>query len=190
MSKYYLKLDANGYIFGKAFSDGPPDGYVETDLDIYTISADQMYRVVNGEIIATGIPNMPPNNYDIWDEVNGGWIDSRDLDQKKADKWVEIKAARDAQEFGSFDWGGYTFQCDEVSQRRIQGAVQLASMSSAFSIDWTLLDNSVITLTADQMIEVGQTLASHVNALHVKSRGLRIDIESATTEQEISAITW
>jgi len=190
MSKYYLKLDANGYIFGKAFSDAPPDGYVETDLDIYSISADQMHRLVNGEIIATGIPNMPPNNYDIWDEVNGGWIDGRDLDQKKADKWVEIKAARDAQEFGTFDWGGYTFQCDEVSQRRIQGAVQLSAIDDTLTLDWTLADNSVQTFNAADFIGIGLALAAHVNIGHVKSRQLRLDIDSATTEAEISAIQW
>ena len=190
MSKYYLKLDANGYIFGKAFSDGPPDGYVETDLDIYTISADQMYRVVNGEIIATGIPNMPPNNYDIWDEVNGGWIDSRDLDQKKADKWVEIKAARDAQEFGTFDWGGYTFQCDEVSQRRIQGAVQLSAIDDTLTLDWTLADNSVQNFAASEYVQIGVALATHVSGCHARGRILRQEIESATTETELEAIVW
>ena len=190
MSKYYLKLDANGYIFGKAFSDGPPDGYVETDLDIYTISADQMYRVVNGEIIATGIPNMPPNNYDIWDEVNGGWIDSRDLDQKKADKWVEIKAARDAQEFGTFDWGGYTFQCDEVSQRRIQGAVQLSVIDDTLTLDWTLADNSVQNFAASEYVQIGVALATHVSGCHARGRILRQEIESATTETELEAIVW
>jgi hypothetical protein len=190
MSKYYLKLDANGYIFGKAFSDAPPDGYVETDLDIYSISADQMHRVVNGEIIATGIPNMPPNEYDIWDEVNGGWIDGRDLDQKKADKWIKIKAARDAQEFGTFDWGGYTFQCDEVSQRRIQGAVQLSAIDDTLTLDWTLADNSVQNFAASEYVQIGVALATHVSGCHARGRILRQEIESATTEAELEAIVW
>lgn len=190
MSKYYLKLDANGYIFGKAFSDAPPDGYVETGLDIYSISADQMHRLANGEIIATGIPNMPPNEYDIWNEVNGGWIDGRDLDQKKDDKWLEIKAARDAQEFSQFDWGGYTFQCDEVSQRRIQGAVQLSAIDDTLTLDWTLADNSVQSFTAAEYVQIGVALATHVSGCHARGRILRQEIESATTEAELEAIVW
>jgi hypothetical protein len=190
MSKYYLKLDANGYIFGKAFSDTAPEGYVETDLDIYAISGDQMYQLVNGEISATGIPNMPPNNFDVWDEVNGGWIDGRNFEKKKADKWDAIKAARDAQEFSQFDWGGHTFQCDEVSQRRIQGAVQLASIDDTLTLEWTLADNSVQSFTASEYVQIGQALANHVSQCHARGRILRNQIESATTETELEAIVW
>jgi hypothetical protein len=164
--------------------------HIEAPFDISEITDDVFHRSVNDQLVKTAIPMIPPNRYDIWDEVNGGWIDGRDLDQKKADKWVEIKAARDAQEFGTFDWGGYTFQCDEVSQRRIQGAVQLSAIDDTLTLDWTLADNSVQTFNAPDFIGIGLALAAHVNIGHVKSRQLRLDIDSATTEAEISAIQW
>jgi len=190
MSTQYIKVDANGYIWGYGSSDAPMPNHIEAPFDISEITDDVFHRSVNDQLVKTAIPMIPPNRYDIWDEVNGGWIDGRDLDQKKADKWVEIKAARDAQEFGTFDWGGYTFQCDEVSQRRIQGAVQLSAIDDTLTLDWTLADNSVQTFNAADFIGIGLALAAHVNIGHVKSRQLRLDIDSATTEAEISAIQW
>ena len=132
-------------------------------------------------------PEKPSDSH-IFNYETGLW--SIDLTLAKSLKWDEIKAAREAQEFGTFDWGGYTFQCDEVSQRRIQGAVQLATMDSSMTLDWTLADNSVQTFSAADFLAIGQALAAHVNSGHVRSRQLRLDIDSATTEAEISAITW
>jgi hypothetical protein len=63
-------------------------------------------------------------------------------------------------------------------------------MSEDFTIDWTLLDNTVITLTAQEMIEVGQHLAAHVNACHVKSRQLRTQIDAAESIDAINLIEW
>ena len=129
-----------------------------------------------------------PDEYHEFDYASKQWVFS--LDSARALKWQEIKAARTAQEFGTFIWGDYTFQCDEVSQRRIQGAVQLAAIDSGFSIDWTLADNSVVNLSAQDMISIGVTLAAHVNACHEKSRSLRQAIDLAQTEQDIAEIDW
>lgn len=113
-----------------------------------------------------------------------------DLTDAKSQKWAEIKSARDAQEFDSFEWNGYLFQCDDISQRRIQGAVQLAVIDPQFEIEWTLADNTAVTLSSQDMIAVGQALADHVNQGHVKSRQLRAQIDAATSEQEIAEIVW
>lgn len=190
MSAYYIKTDSNGYIWGVAFSDSPLDGYEETQLPVDGLGNDQIYRVVNNEVIATGIPIFPPNNFDVWDEVNGGWIDGRDLQKKKADKWTSIKADRSAQEHGTFSWGGYTFQCDEASQRRIQSAVQRATIDSTMTLDWTLADNSVQNFAAADYLGIGEALAIHVSQTHERGRILRNQIESATTEAELEAIVW
>lgn len=112
------------------------------------------------------------------------------IDLARQIKWSDLKANRDAQEFGVFDWGGYTFQCDEVSQRRIQGAVQLAAIDSTMTLDWTLADNSVQTFTAAEYVQIGQALANHVSQCHERGRILRQQIESATTEAELEVIVW
>jgi len=112
------------------------------------------------------------------------------LDYSKNLKWTEIKAARTAQEFGSFEWGGYVFQCDEVSQRRIQGAVQLAMLDSTLTLDWTLSDNTVQAFTAAEFEAIGQALAAHVGQCHERGRILRQEIDAATSEKDLEAISW
>lgn len=112
------------------------------------------------------------------------------LDKAKSQRWSQIKQDRDTDEFGSFEWGGYTFQCDEVSQRRIQGAVQLAAIDDTMTLDWTLADNSVQTFTAAEYVQIGVALANHVSQCHERGRILRLQINDATTQEELEAIVW
>jgi hypothetical protein len=190
MRSNYVRADASGHIWGKKFSENYDPEWVEIDQSIDLISGDVFYRLVDGELVRTDIPKVKTHDYEVWDEVNGGWIDPRTLTDLKADKWTEIKAARTAQEFGSFEWGGYTFQCDEVSQRRIQGAVQLAMLDPALTLDWTLADNTVQTFTAAQFKAIGQALAAHVGQCHERGRILRQEIDAATSESDLEAISW
>ena len=108
----------------------------------------------------------------------------------RARKWFEIKNARDAQEFGGFYWDNSKFDSDLISQSRIQGAVILAMQNPSFTIDWTLKDNSVRTLSAADMLAVGQALATHVEIAHTKARTIRTQLDAATTIPEVEAIFW
>lgn len=133
-----------------------------------------------------------------WDIAARQWIDERDLEAVRADTWVRIKAARSAAEYGGFDWthdgAVHRFDADAESQRRIQGAAQMAQLALAqaqpFEIVWTLADNSTVTLDAADMIAVGMAMAAHVNACHVRGRELRAQIEAAATKAELDAIAW
>lgn len=116
------------------------------------------------------------------------------LSAQKAMKWASIKAKRDQIEFSTFTANGNIFDAHVSSQSRIQGAALLATnaiaSNSAFSIDWTLSDNSVVTLDAAGMIQVGMAMAAHINAAHAQARVLRVVIESATTVEAVEAVTW
>lgn len=112
----------------------------------------------------------------------------------KTRRWAFIKAARDQKEYGGFVWDGSTFDSDLQAQTRIQGGVQLANMAAAsnqpFGIDWTLADNSVRTLSGADMVAVGLALAQHVQTLHEVGRGLREQIDAATTVEQVNAVQW
>ncbi len=133
-----------------------------------------------------------------WHVANGelvvGLLDLRDMTRRKLDHWRAIKRARDAAEFGGFTWDGSIFDSDEKSQSRIQGAAQLATLaalaSQAFSVDWTLADNSVRTLTGAQMLEVGTAMGVHIMTTHATGRSLRDSIEATTTTEALELITW
>lgn len=157
--------------------------YVDvTGLD--DVNAETHY-VSNGQVFAKGEQPSPGHVFNYGTAV---W--ELDIAFARQNKWIDIKAARTAQEFGTFDWGGYTFQCDEVSQRRIQGAVQLSAIDDTLTLDWTLADNSVQTFTAADYIQIGQALAVHVSQCHERGRILRLEIEAATTLEDLEAIVW
>ena len=118
------------------------------------------------------------------------WEDPRTLADLKAAKWTQIKQARAQAEYAGFTWDGSTFDSDATSQNRITGAVTLAQMSAAFSIDWTLADNTVRTLNQGEMLQVGATLGAHVGAQFSYAQSLRTAIEAATTREQVEAVVW
>lgn len=148
------------------------------------------FRYANGVLTDTGQPILPPSPGLSWDDETAQWIDARDLDQLKAAKWEEIKVARSTAEYGGFTWDGSTFDSDAASQQRIIGASQLATLTPSLEIDWTLSNNTVRTLNAQEMNEVGMALGAHVNAQYVHARTLRQQISDAQTTQELASIVW
>ncbi len=113
-----------------------------------------------------------------------------DLSEAKKSAWNRIKRSRGVDEFSTFEWNSHTFQCDERSQSRIMSAVQRAQLDAALTMIWTLSDNSTVSLNATELKQVGQALSSHIDACHVKARGLRGQIDAAETEAELDLITW
>lgn len=190
--KHFLKLDSAGVVWGYSQSDqSPGDGWVEVSFEATGVmsSATKM-RLVNGALVDTGQPTFPPHPWMTWDATSVSWVDSRGLEQLKTAQWEVIKAARDAAEFSEFTWDGSEFDADALSQQRIIGAAQLAEINPTYEVDWTLANNNVRTLNATQMKSVGVALGAHVNAQHVKARGLRQQIQAATTREEVEAVTW
>lgn len=122
------------------------------------------------------------------------WEKEFTLAYYKRVKWLEIKSVRDSLEFGTFIWDSSEFDSTSDAQSRIQGAAQLATLSISagqpFSIDWTLADNTVRTLSGEDMINVGLALGQHVSSIHAIARVLRASIDSATTKEEVEAVIW
>lgn len=194
-AKHYYGTDEQGFIRSVMFNDIVPEDSltwveaVEPVVESAAISS-FLYKCEDGVATETAVPTDPPADYSEWDAELGNWVDGRDFAGHKQAKWEEIKLNRDAEEFGTFVWNNYTFDCDEVSQRRIQGAVQLAALDTNTVMDWTLADNTVQTFNATELQQIGQALGAHVNACHVKARGLRDQINAAETEAELSVISW
>lgn len=142
--------------------------------------------VKDGQVL--GRPESPRLGWFSFNVEQGEW--QFDLAQSRDAVWSHMKYKREKAEFGAFEWGGYTFDCNEVSQRRLQGAVQLAAIDSTMTLDWTLADNTVHTFAAADYVQIGVALANHVNECHERGRILRSQIQSATTYSELEAIVW
>jgi hypothetical protein len=116
------------------------------------------------------------------------------LETLKRKKWMEIKNYRNQTEFGTFTWNNHVFDGDQLSQQRIGQAVQQATLSKSLDIpytqEWTLHDNTTVTLSADDMVAVALAMGEHINAAHDKSRALRDQLDLATTPEEVALINW
>ena len=160
----------------------PESSYVEYAGD-QDITFD--YYVHNEELVLK--PDAPSSDY-VFDYASGTW--TYDLSAAKHEAWSMIKVARDMEEFGTFTWSSHTFQCDEISQRRIQSAVQSAQLDNTVSVTWTLSDNTTQVFNATELQQIGQALSAHINACHDKARAKRSEINAATTEEQINSVSW
>ena len=119
------------------------------------------------------------------------WVDQRTMDQRRAAKWIDVKAWRAAAEFSPLTVGAYTFDANQESQQKIAGSVQLALMAPiTWTTDWTLTDNTVCTLTRAEMVNVGVALGQRTGAIYSTARALRVQIDAASTSAELAAIVW
>lgn len=118
------------------------------------------------------------------------------LDAAKAQKWDSIKAARAAAEFDSFTWNNSVFDANAEASRHIQDAVQSAViaqlLSKEFSRVWTLEDNTTVTLSGADMIQVGIALDAHVADAFAHATELRqlIDAITLATANDLELINW
>jgi len=190
MRKAAIIYDDDGKIVRKKW--GEENGVVQTaeNSGFNFIYFDELPETEGKYVDNSELVDMPPQPSEFY-KFNFS-TKSWDLDFSFAqeDKWRDIKKSRDEEEFGSFVWNSHEFDCDEVSQRRIQGAVQLAALDTSTVMDWTLADNTSQTFNATELQQIGQALGAHVNACHVKARGLRDQIDAAQTEAELSVISW
>lgn len=191
--KYFIVYDVQGKILR---TGSCPDEMVEIqagtgEMVIEGVASEAISYVQNGQLVTK--PKQPSPHH-LFDYTIKQWVDPRTLQDIKDVKWAEIKGARNATEFGIFTWNGSTFDSDAASQSRIQGAAQLATLAlmnnQMFSVDWTLADNTVRTLSAQDMIMVGTAMGEHITMQHTKARLKRKEIEAATIADQVAAITW
>lgn len=134
-----------------------------------------------------------PSDHHAFNWSTKQWEDPRTLADLKAAKWEQVKAQRDAAEFGLFQWTGHSFDGDEAAQRRINLAVMgaqaaLIAGDTAWSVDWTLADNTSLTLSASDMMGVANALGANIAQAHTTARAKRQQIEQATTNGELETI--
>lgn len=116
------------------------------------------------------------------------------LEEAKTEKLAEITAERDKREQTGFDYMGKTFDADTTSLQRLTLAAQSASIALSanepFTINWTVQDDSSITLNAAEMIGIVPAIATHADNLHQEGRNLKDAVNKAKTVKAVEAIVW
>lgn len=149
--------------------------------------------------VATGAvvdwqPPAPPDDASqtwAWDAEARRWVSRPTIAAQRAAAWELIKAERGRRLSSTFSCAGRVYQIDRDN---VPGAAldalraQLAS--EPWSIDWTLADNSVVTLNSSQMIEMAMAMRQAISDLWAASEQLRSQIEAATTPEQLAAIAW
>lgn len=105
----------------------------------------------------------------------------------------QVNEIRDEKLNGGFIYGGYFFDSDEDAKRNIQGVVSsydiLALQGvSANPIDWTLADNTIITIQPDDMISLGLSFTNYTSLIYMTARTIKNQILNCSTE--VSAIAF
>ena len=119
-------------------------------------------------------------------------VPAQSLDGARARLWDRAKAARDAAEFGGCETPSGRADTGRDSIMRLNGAVSAAQLAlaagQAFSVDWTMADNSVVTLDAPGAIALGLAAMAHTVACHERGRELRAAIAGAADLAALAAI--
>lgn len=174
--------------------------YGLTDSDTFGNNRQDILENINNVSLNTHYVNLNtlqieamspcPSTYHTFNYSTHLWEDLRSIEQVRLSKWEEIKKVRTNIEYGGFDWDGSTFDSDPTSVQRISGSVLLAQLNPSYTVDWTLADNTVRTLSAADLLQVAMSLGSHVQSCFVHGQALRDLINNATTIAEVEAITW
>ncbi len=127
--------------------------------------------------------------------VDGALVDRPlSLAEIKAARWSEVKRQRDLLEASGFPYLGKRLDSDARSVQRINTAVQAAQAAlaagAAFPIVWTCADNSLLVLNAEGVVGMPVALALYADQLHQVAKGLRMQIDAATTPAEVQAVAW
>lgn len=160
------------------------------------------YAIIeNGAVVNVAVADEPQG--DNWREIAesaraeigdtfDGQAYARPIGPAKLAKWEAVKAIRDAKENGNAPTPFGLVQCDDISKIKISGLVTMAfiakSNAQPFSEGFTLADNTVVTLNADQAIGMGIATGRYISALHERARQLREAIEAAQTIAALHAI--
>lgn len=102
--------------------------------------------------------------------------------------WEKVKAKRTVLEEGLAPTPFGAVQCDEKSKLKINGLVSMAqisiSMGQPFATEFTMADNSVISLDATTAIQMGMAVGQFIDAIYTHARNLRDQIYAADATPE------
>jgi len=165
---------------------------IKTDR-VYDLSETSTLFLQDGKIIEVH-RGVQPATYFVFNYTTKQWEDPRTLDDLKAAQWAKIKAAREAAINAPLETPYGTVDSGPDDRGNITDAVMLLqtmeSLGTPITIEFTMFDNTPITLTTAQMVHIGLLLGQKVQAAYVRSQACRAAINAATTKEEVEAVVW
>ena len=123
----------------------------------------------------------------LWEQ----YTDVEPLWYAKQRKIAEFKARRDSQEVAPIEYNGHSYDYDSKARERINAAIiALDQQGADADIAWTTADDNDVTVTAADLRAVIAAVAVRSNALHVKYRTLKQQVQECKTMEDLEAIKW
>ena len=191
---YWAEVLPNGRVYScgsvpESITPQPVQGGVMVQVDAQ-YNPDEI-AVYDGKVLLLGSAPSPDHRFNF---AQKAWSDPRTLTQLKLLKWQEIKRARARAEQGPFNAGGAKFDGDTESMRVLSSLVTEAKEAilagTAYSAEYVLFNETVVTLTAVQLVGLEKAKNRDVFAINAKAVQLRKAIIAAANKTAVDAITW
>lgn len=102
-----------------------------------------------------------------------------------------LKMQRDKAEVEPIEYKGNLYDYDEKARDRINAAIiALSLQGNDASIDWTTADNQDVKVTANDLRMIIAAVAVRSNALHIKYRSLKAQVQACSSAGDVEAIKW
>ena len=111
-----------------------------------------------------------------------------DPEAAKAAKIKQLRAARDAVEFGGITFNGLPVQTDMVTQARLTSALSLVALNPATVIKWEFPDGSIVDLDKATIEALAAAVFGHVQQTRTDFAAAKALVEAAATVEELTAI--
>lgn len=112
------------------------------------------------------------------------------LEAIKQRKITELKAERDEAEVEPIEYKGYSFDYDEKARDRINAAIIALEVAGASAtLTWTTADNKDVKVTASDLRGIIAQVALRSDKLHSAYRRAKEKVATASTKEEVEAIT-
>ncbi len=159
------------------------------DLTTHTmlpIKADiKTQYIANG--VAVDMGQRPSSNH-VFNFTVKAW--ALDLDAARLSAWARVKKARDVEIASGVEYEGHIFDSGEPSMHRMMMCAQAVQASPDSTVAWTLADNSSVILHAPDIVRISSLMWTRFQAFFTKGQRLREQIQQATTQAQLDAISW
>ena len=112
------------------------------------------------------------------------------IEYLKERKIETLKMQRDKAEVEPITYQGYSFDYDEKARERINAAIIALEVAGASaSLTWTTADNKDVKVTASDLRGIIAQVALRSDKLHSAYRRAKEKVATASTKEEVEAIT-
>ena len=106
-------------------------------------------------------------------------------------KIIELKRQRDTAEVEPIIYNGHLYDYDSKARDRISAAIiALELQGEGATIEWTTADNDDAVVTAQDLRAIVAAVAVRSNALHIKYRSLKAQVQACSSAGDVEAIKW